>query len=163
MSWRNYFLVGVFIVLIWMRISSDSTMDNTQNQQIGPIQEGIPADIAPEVTNSQNADGGARESEVVFVPHVFQDKLSLQNIGQSLDIPDPDGPSFLGSNQNSNQEVSNVGQNIPLHYIDPLESFSGEYKSVGESLDPSLPETSSIYVDPIDTGPSLDIPSSSAR
>ena len=70
---------------------------------------------------------------------------------------------FLGSNQNSNQEVSNVGQNIPLHYIDPLENFSGEYKSVGESLDPSLPEISSIYVDPIDMGPSLDVPSSSAR
>ena len=163
MSRGNYVFAIVLAVLIWMRISDHSKTDFNQAQQGKDIVEDVELYQTPKVTSIQSAERAWVDANEHSVIDEVRDEASIQNIGPTLDVPDRDRSIRIGSNQDTIEDVSNVGENIPLGFIDPLENFLGESKSVGEPLDPDLPEVSSIYVAPIDAGPILDIPPSSAQ
>ena len=163
MSSRNFVLAAALIVLIWMRMSNDSSIGNNQAQQITPAQKKIELDIDSREANLQPASSSSSSLQMANELYQVQDAVPARNIGRNLDVPHPDQPIQIRSTQNSGEEVLNFGQNIPVGFIDPLESFKGDLRSVGEPLDPESLEDSSAYIEPVDTGPFLDIPSSSVQ
>ena len=163
MSSRNFVLAAALIVLIWMRMSNDSSIGNNQAQQITPAEKKIELDIDSREANLQPASSSSSSLQMANKIYQLQDAAPARNIGRNLDVPHPDQPIQIRSTQNNGEEVLNFGQNIPLGFIDPLESFKGDLRSVGEPLDPESLEDSSAYTEPVDTGPFLDIPSSSMR
>ena len=163
MSRRNFVLAAALIVLIWMRISNDSSIGNNQAQQIMPAQKKIELDIDSREANLQPASNSSSSLQLANEFYQVQDEAPARNIGRNLDVPHPDRPILIRSTQNSEEEVLNFGQNMPVGFIDPLENFKGDFRSVGEPLDPESLEDSNVYIEPVDTGPFLDIPSSSVQ
>ena len=163
MSPRNYVLAAALAVLMWVRISNDSTIENNQVQQILPAQEKFELDVASSESNLQPADSSSISLQVANELLQVQDQAPARNIGPNLDVPHPDRPILFRSTQNSGEPVLNVGQDIPIGFTDPLENFKGEFRSVGEPLDPESLEHSSVYIEPVETGRFLEIPSSSVQ
>ena len=163
MSNRNFVLAAALMALIWMRISNDSAIGNNHAQNIMPAQKKIELDINSREANLQPVSSSSSSLQLANELYQVQDEAPARNIGRDLDVPHPGQPIQIRSTQNSGEEVLNFGQNIPLGFIDPLESFKGDLRSVGEPLDPESLEDSSAYTEPVDTGPFLDIPSSSMR
>ena len=163
MSPRNYVLAAALTVLIWMRMSNDSTIENNQVEQIMPAQEKFELDVASREAKLKSASSSSSILQVAKELHQIQDGAPARNIGPNLEVPHPDRPILFRSTQNIREAVLNVGQEIPIAFKDPLENFKGEFRSVGEPLDPESLEESSAYTEPVDTGRFLDIPFSSVQ